>query len=84
MLTEIRSRDGYVIRGETPEEMLATAEAHVRQDHPELAKLITRDQILVTLRELPFAMRANGIDLTQRVSRRCPFDDWELVLVYGL
>ena len=84
MLTEIRYRDGFVLHGETEAEMVTSAEAHVRCDHPELAELITRDQILVTVREAPFAMRANGIDTSQRVFRRCPFDDWELTLVYGL
>ena len=84
MLTEIRYGDGFVLYGRTEEEMVANAEAHVREAHAELAELITRDQILVTVREAPFALRANGIDTSQRVFGRCPFDLWELSLVYGL
>jgi hypothetical protein len=84
MLTEIRFQDGFLLHGTTEDEMVAGAEAHVREAHPDLAELITRDQILVTVREAPFAMRANGIDTSQRVFGRCPFDRWELSLGYGL
>lgn len=85
MLTEICYEDGLVLRGRTEEEMVASAEAHIRDAHPELAELITRDQVVVTVREAPFVLRANGLDPTQRVfHHRCPFADWELSLVYGL
>jgi hypothetical protein len=70
--------------GEREAEQVAAAVEHIRQEHSELAELITPDQILVTVREVPYALRANGIDLTQRVLGRCPFDDWELMMVYGL
>jgi hypothetical protein len=85
MLTEVRYEDGLVLRGRTEEEMVACAETHIRDIHPELGEVITRDQVLVTVREAPFVLRANGLDPTQRVfHRRCPFADWELSLVYGL
>ncbi len=83
MLTEIRYEDGLVLRGKTEDDMVTDAEAHIREAHPGLAELITRDQILVTVREARFALRANGIDTSQRVFGRCPFDRWELSLVYG-
>lgn len=37
---------GQVIRGETEEELLRNAEAHVERDHPELVGKITRDDLL--------------------------------------
>jgi hypothetical protein len=84
MLTEVRYEDGLVLRGRTEEDMVNCAEAHLREVHPELAELITRDQVVVTVREAPFVLRANGLDPTQRVFHRCPFAVWELSLVYGL
>lgn len=37
---------GQVIRGETDEELLRNAEAHVQRDHPELVGKITREDFL--------------------------------------
>jgi hypothetical protein len=37
---------GQVIRGETEEELLRNAEAHVQRDHPELVGKITREDLL--------------------------------------
>ena len=84
MLTEIRYGDGFVLARRSEEEMVANAEAHVREAHAELAELITRDQILVTVREAPFALRASGIETSQGVFGPCPFDVWEFSLLYGL
>jgi hypothetical protein len=35
-----------VIRGETEDELLRNAEAHVERDHPELVGKITREDLL--------------------------------------
>lgn len=37
---------GQVVRGETDEELIANAEAHVQRDHPELVGKISRDDWL--------------------------------------
>jgi predicted small metal-binding protein len=37
---------GQVVRGETDEDLLANAEAHIRRDHPELVGKISRDDLL--------------------------------------
>jgi predicted small metal-binding protein len=37
---------GQVIRGETEDELLRNAEAHVERDHPELVGKITREDLL--------------------------------------
>ena len=42
---------GQVVRGETDEELLANAEAHVNRDHPELVGKITRDDLLAMAEE---------------------------------
>jgi len=46
MARMINCECGRTIRGETDEEVVANAEAHVRQDHPELVGSITRDDLL--------------------------------------
>jgi predicted small metal-binding protein len=42
---------GRTIRGETDEDVVANAEAHVREDHPELVGSITRDDLLAMAEE---------------------------------
>jgi len=42
---------GRTIRGETDEEVVANAEAHVREDHPDLVGSITRDDLLAMAEE---------------------------------
>jgi predicted small metal-binding protein len=42
---------GRVVRGDTDEELLANAEAHVNSDHPELVGKITRDDLLAMAEE---------------------------------
>ena len=37
---------GQVVRGDTDDELVANAEAHVNRDHPELVGKLTRDDIL--------------------------------------
>ena len=42
---------GQVVRGDTDEELLANAEAHVNRDHPELVGKVTRDDLLAMAQE---------------------------------
>lgn len=42
---------GRTVRGETDEEVVANAEAHVREDHPELVGSITREDLLAMTEE---------------------------------
>jgi hypothetical protein len=37
---------GQVVRGETDDELVAAAEAHIGRDHPELVGKVTRDDLL--------------------------------------
>jgi predicted small metal-binding protein len=37
---------GQVVRGETENELIRNAEAHIEQDHPELVGKITREDLL--------------------------------------
>jgi predicted small metal-binding protein len=37
---------GHTVRGETDDELVAGVEAHVRQDHPEMVRQMSRDDIL--------------------------------------
>ncbi len=37
---------GYVVRGDTDEELLANAHTHLRQDHPDLVGQMTDEQLL--------------------------------------
>jgi hypothetical protein len=42
---------GRTVHGETDEEVVANAEAHVREDHPELVGSITREDLLAMAEE---------------------------------
>jgi predicted small metal-binding protein len=37
---------GQVVRGESDDELVAAAEAHIHRDHPELVGKLSRDDIL--------------------------------------
>ena len=47
----IECEDGYVVRGETDDELVAGAEQHIRDAHPELVGKMTREQILAMAKE---------------------------------
>jgi predicted small metal-binding protein len=47
----IRCEDGAVIRGDTDEELLANAQQHMRDVHPDLAGSITPEQLLAMATE---------------------------------
>jgi hypothetical protein len=76
VLNEIPYEDGLVLSGKADDDIVADAEAHIREVHPGLAELVTRDQILVTVREARFALRANGTGTSPLLIGRCPFDRW--------
>ena len=42
----INCDDGYVVRGDTDDELIANAERHLREAHPELVGKVTREQLL--------------------------------------
>ena len=42
---------GQVVRGETDEEVVAAAEAHIGRDHPELVGKVTSDDLLAMAEE---------------------------------
>ena len=45
MPRQIKCECGFVARGETDDEVVTQIEHHVRNDHPELAETLTRDEI---------------------------------------
>jgi predicted small metal-binding protein len=48
----IRCECGYVVRGETDEELVADALAHLERDHPDLAGKRLREDILAAAEEV--------------------------------
>jgi predicted small metal-binding protein len=42
---------GQVVRGETDDELVANAERHIRQAHPELVGKVSREDLLGTAQE---------------------------------
>jgi predicted small metal-binding protein len=42
---------GFVVRGESDEELLDNAEAHIERAHPELVGKVTRADLLATAEE---------------------------------
>ena len=51
MAKVIRCECGYVARGETDEELLASAERHIESDHPELVGRVSGDDLLAMAEE---------------------------------
>lgn len=43
MAKQITCECGYVLRGETDDEVVTGAESHIGTDHPELVGKVTRD-----------------------------------------
>ncbi|TML90885.1 MAG: DUF1059 domain-containing protein [Actinobacteria bacterium] len=52
MAKQITCECGTVIRGESDEEVVAGAESHMREDHPELVGQVTRDDLLGRIEEV--------------------------------
>ena len=51
MAKQINCECGQVVRGETDDELIANAEAHVDRDHPDLVGKISRDDLLAMAEE---------------------------------
>jgi predicted small metal-binding protein len=46
MAKVINCECGYTVRGETDEELLSAAKAHVSESHPDMAGQVTDEQLL--------------------------------------
>jgi predicted small metal-binding protein len=42
---------GYVVRGETDDELVVAAEEHINRDHPELVGKVSREDLLAMAEE---------------------------------
>lgn len=47
----IRCDCGHVVRGSSDDELLANAESHMRQDHPDMVGKVSRDDLLAMAEE---------------------------------
>jgi hypothetical protein len=45
MTRQVKCECGYIGRGETDDEVVATLRAHIQSDHPDLAAEVTDEQI---------------------------------------
>ncbi len=52
MAKVINCDDGYVVRGDTDEQLLANAQGHIREAHPEMVGNITDDELLAMAQEV--------------------------------
>jgi predicted small metal-binding protein len=53
MARQVRCECGYVARGDTDEEVLATIRDHLRTDHPDLLAKVSDEQILGWVEVVP-------------------------------
>lgn len=44
---------GHVLRGESDDELWRDAQAHMREDHPDLARTVSRADLLAQAEEIP-------------------------------
>jgi predicted small metal-binding protein len=52
MAKVIKCQDGFLVRGASDDELVANAEVHLRDVHPELVGTVSRDQFLAMAEEL--------------------------------
>jgi predicted small metal-binding protein len=52
MAKAIECECGFIARGEDADEVIATIEGHIREDHPELVGKVTRDDPLGWIEEV--------------------------------
>jgi predicted small metal-binding protein len=52
MAKQITCECGYVIRGETEDEVIGGTREHMRQDHPALLESVTREDLLGWIEEV--------------------------------
>lgn len=48
MARVINCECGYVVKGDTDEELLANAERHIRDAHPDMVGKVSRDDLLAS------------------------------------
>jgi predicted small metal-binding protein len=51
MAQVINCECGYVVRGETDDELVANAEAHIESDHPDMVGQMSREDLLAMAEE---------------------------------
>jgi predicted small metal-binding protein len=51
MAKQINCACGYVVKGASDDELVANAEAHMREVHPEMAGTMSREQVLAMATE---------------------------------
>ena len=51
MAKVINCECGYVVRGETDDELITNAETHINQDHPDMVGKVTREDLLAMAEE---------------------------------
>ncbi len=51
MAKQINCECGYVVTGENDDDLVANAEAHMREAHPEMAGTMSREQVLAMATE---------------------------------
>ena len=49
MARQINCECGYIVRGETEDEVVDLTLDHLRSDHPQLADRVTRDEIVALI-----------------------------------
>jgi predicted small metal-binding protein len=52
MAKQINCECGFVVRGDTDDELVAKAEEHIRADHPDLVGQMSRDDLLAMAEEV--------------------------------
>lgn len=51
MAKVINCECGYVVRGDSDEQLLAAANSHIRQEHPDMVGNVTDDQLMSMAQE---------------------------------
>ena len=49
MARQIACECGYVVRGETEDEVVDLTRSHLRSDHPQLVERVTREEIVALI-----------------------------------
>ena len=52
MAKRINCECGYVVEGETDDQLVANAEVHIERDHPEMIGRLTRERLLEMAEEV--------------------------------
>ena len=52
MAYQINCECGYVVRGESEDEVVANAEQHIQSDHPDMVGQVSREDLLAQAEEV--------------------------------